>query len=107
MVALVRHTVVADRWLVLVADDAEVLAGEIGPDDDVLAVRTRQRLQVDLASWYIRQSMTLTAVLSELRSRQDHVLDPRTQALLRSVDPGKWRGGWLDQMRALVRRGTA
>jgi HTH-type transcriptional regulator, sugar sensing transcriptional regulator len=94
------------RWLVLVADDAEVLAGEIGPNDDVLAVRTRQRLQVDLAGWYIRHSMTLTAVLSELRNRQDHVLEPETQALLRSVDPSTWRGGWLDHMRTLFRRGT-
>jgi predicted transcriptional regulator len=94
------------RWLVLVADDAEVLAGEVGPNDEVLAVRTRQRLQVDMASWYIRHSMALTAVLSELRSRQDHVLEPETQALLRSVDPSNWRGGWLDHLRALVQRGA-
>jgi HTH-type transcriptional regulator, sugar sensing transcriptional regulator len=95
------------RWLVLVADNAEVLAGEIGSYDDVLAVRTRQRLQVDLAGWYIRHSMTLTAVLSELRSRQNHVLEPETQALLRSVDPSTWRGGWLDHMRTLLQRGTS
>jgi predicted transcriptional regulator len=94
------------HWLVLVADDAEVLAGEIGPSDDVLAVRTRQRLQVDLAGWYIRHSMALTAVLSELRSRQDQGLTPGTQALLRSVDPSDRRGGWLDHMRTLLRRGT-
>jgi predicted transcriptional regulator len=94
------------RWLVLVADDAEMLAGEIGPQDDVLAVRTRQRLQVDLAGWYIQHSMALTAVLSELRSRPDQELAPETQALLQSVDVGHRRGGWLDHMRALVGWGT-
>ena len=94
------------RWLVLVSDDAEMLAGEIGPQDDVLAVRTRQRLQLDLASWYIRHSMALTAVLSELRSRQDQAIGPKAQALLRAADPNDRRGGWLDQMRALLQHGV-
>jgi HTH-type transcriptional regulator, sugar sensing transcriptional regulator len=97
---------VDQRWLVLVSDDAEMLAGEISPQDDVLAVRTRQRLQVDLASWYIRHSMALTAVLSELRSRQDQVIGPEAQALLRAVDPSDRRGGWLDHMRALLQHGA-
>src|SRR5689334_1522709 len=43
----------AQHWLVLVSDDAEALAGEIGLHDDALGVRTRQQLQVGLASWYI------------------------------------------------------
>jgi HTH-type transcriptional regulator, sugar sensing transcriptional regulator len=90
------------RWLVLVSDDAEMLAGEIGPQDDVLAVRTRQRLQVDLASWYIRHSMALTAVLSELRSRQDQAIGPEARAILRAADLSDRRGGWLDHLRALL-----
>jgi HTH-type transcriptional regulator, sugar sensing transcriptional regulator len=94
------------RWLVLVSDDAEMLAGEIGPQDDVLAVRTQQRLQVDLASWYIRHSMALTAVLSELRTRQDQAIGPEAQALLQAVNPNNRRGGWLDQMRALLKHGV-
>jgi DNA-binding MarR family transcriptional regulator len=91
------------QWLVLVSDEAEALAGEIGPQDDVLAVRTRQQLQVNLANWYIRHSVTLTAVLSDLSRREDQVLEPETRALLRSVDAPNRRGGWLDQLRALVR----
>ena len=94
------------HWLVLVSDDAEMLAGEIGPHNEILAVRTRQQLQVDLAAWYIRHSMTLTAVLSDLARRQDQVLEPETQVLLRSVDPGDRKGGWLDQMRMLLQRET-
>ena len=101
-----RHCAVLgteQRWLVLVADDAEMVAGEIGPHDEVLAVRTRQQLQVDLASWYIRHSMALTAVLSELRSRQDQPIGPEAQVLLRAADLGDRRGGWLDHLRALLR----
>ncbi len=94
------------RWLVLIADDVEVLAGEIGPGNNVLAVRTRHRLQVDLAGWYIRHTMALTAVLSDLRRRENHLLEPQTEALLRSVDLSNRRGGWLDHMRALVGSAT-
>jgi predicted transcriptional regulator len=92
------------HWLVLVADNAEALAGEIGLDDDALAVRTHQQLQVDLASWYIQHSMALAAVLSDLSRRQDQVLAPETRALLQSVDPHNRHGGWLDHLRVLVRR---
>jgi DNA-binding MarR family transcriptional regulator len=94
----------AQHWLVLVSDSAEVLAGEIGLRDDALAVRTRQQLQVDLASWYIRHSMALMAVLSDLSRHPDRVLDPETRAILESVDSPDRQGGWLDHMRVLVRR---
>ena len=77
----------AQHWLVLVSDDAEALAGELDLHDDALAVRTRQQLQVDLASWYIRHSLVLTAVLSDLSRCPDQVLAPETRALLQSVDP--------------------
>src|SRR5262245_1165205 len=92
------------RWLVLVSDEAEVLAGEIDPHGGVLAVRTRQRLQADLASWYIRHSMALTAVLRDLSRRPDQVLAPETRTLLQSVDRPNRQGGWLDHLRVLVRR---
>ena len=92
------------QWLVLVSDNAEALAGEIGLDNDALAVRTRQQLQVDLASWYIQHSMALAAVLSDLSRRQDQVLASETRALLQSVDPHNRHGGWLDHLRVLVRR---
>jgi HTH-type transcriptional regulator, sugar sensing transcriptional regulator len=92
------------HWLVLVSVDAEALAGEIGLHNDALAVRTRQQLQVDLASWYIRHSMALTAVLDDLSRRPDQVLAPETRALLQSVDPHTRQGGWHDHLRVLVRR---
>lgn len=92
------------HWLVMVSDNTEALAGEIGLDNDALAVRTRQQLQVDLASWYIQHSMALAAVLSDLSRRQDQVLAPETRALLQSVDPHNRHGGWLVHLRVLMRR---
>jgi DNA-binding MarR family transcriptional regulator len=92
------------HWLMVVADDAEALAGEIGSDNNALAVRTRQQIQVNLVGWYIRHSMALTAVLSDLGQRQDQILAPETRALLQSVDARNQQGGWLDHLRALVQR---
>lgn len=92
------------HWLVLVADEAETLAGEIGRQGDVMGVRTRQQLQVNLASWYIRHSIALTAVLGELSRRQGQALEPETRALLEAADAPHRQGGWLDQLRTLLRR---
>lgn len=91
------------HWLILVSDDAEMLAGEIGAQDEVLAVRTRQRLQVDLTIWYIQHSLALTAVLRDLAGRPEQVLTPETRRVLQSIDRPNRQGGWLDYLRQLVR----
>ncbi len=57
-----RHRVAPEdsaRWLVLVPDQSEVLAGEVGDDGEALAVRTRQPLLVGLSTWYLRHSIAL------------------------------------------------
>jgi predicted transcriptional regulator len=92
------------RWLVMVPDRAEVLTGEIGPDEEALAVRTRQRLLVELAAWYIRHSLAVAAIVSDLGSRLGELLRTETQAILSSIDPNEQKGGWLEHMIRLVGR---
>jgi sugar-specific transcriptional regulator TrmB len=102
-----RYRVTAEqdtRWLILVPDGAELLAGEIGAGNDALAVRTQQPLLVDLASWYIRHSIALAAVLSDLDSQLERLLEPETLATLRSVGPTSRGDGWLEHMRRLLKR---
>jgi predicted transcriptional regulator len=87
------------RWLVLVADRAEMLAGEIIPGQDTLAVSTRQRMLVDLAIGYIQNSIALARILSGLGDLFDNLLDSETQAdldLLQSQDH------WFDSMRQVI-----
>jgi predicted transcriptional regulator len=91
------------RWLLLVADGAKLLAGEIGAGNDTLAIRTQQQLLVDLASWYIRHSIALAAVVSDLDSQLERLLEPETLATLRMVGPGVRSNGWLDHMRSLLK----
>ncbi len=90
------------RWLVLVPDGDEVLAGEIVGDDAALSVRTRQRLLVEVASWYIRHSIALAAVLTDLGPRLDDALSPQTHAVLATVGPVGRPTDWLAHMRHLL-----
>jgi DNA-binding MarR family transcriptional regulator len=100
-----RYQVLPDqktRWLVLVVDGGEVLAGEINAEA-TLAVRTRQRLLVDLTGWYIRNSIAIAAVLNDLGERLDRLIRPETRTVLESVGPAG-SGNWLEHMRYLLGR---
>ncbi len=105
-----RYRVALDRqarWLVLVANAAEVLAAEIAADKETLAVRTRQKLLVDLAAWYIRHNIAVAAILSDLGGRLKRLLSPKTRAVLAAIGPDQQQTGWLEHMRQLLRRSRA
>jgi HTH-type transcriptional regulator, sugar sensing transcriptional regulator len=87
------------RWLVLVPDGADVLAGEIGPSAETLAVRTHQGLLVELVSGYIRHGIALATVLHDLGDRLDAVLGPETHAKLDALGPALLDAGWFARMR--------
>lgn len=108
--AICQHCVALDepyRWLVLVADGTEMLAGERSVGDEVVAVRTRQPLLVQLVSWYIWHSIALATLLNELNDLSERVRDPETRASLQALGPSEQGGGWLEYMRQLLsqRRG--
>ncbi len=94
----------ANRWLLVMPDGAEALAGEIGNEEETLGVRTRQRLLLDLAGSYIRNSIALAAMLQDIGSRISEVLSPETNAILAALGPGESDEGWLEHVRRLLRR---
>lgn len=103
-----RYSVQPDdstRWLVIVADDAEVLAGQIGPGQDAQAIRTRQALLVDLSAWFVRHSIALAALLDDLGDRLPALLKPETQSILASPGGGGHTGDWLAYMSQLMQAG--
>ncbi len=93
------------RWLIVITDQAEVLAGEITGDQDAIAVRTRQRLLIDLASWYLRNTIALAALVTDLDARLDSLLRPETRAILRALGPKGPAADLLGHLRGLLRRG--
>ena len=91
-----------ERWLVLIPDQHEILAGEIKPAGETLAVRTCQNMLVSLSTWYIRHSIALAAVLRDAGDQIEALLTPETRHVLESVGPGGAEGGWLEHMRQLL-----
>jgi sugar-specific transcriptional regulator TrmB len=89
------------RWLMLIPDGEEALVGEIPTVGESSVVRTRQRLIVDLATWFIRHSIALAAVLLDAGERLETLLDTQTRATLDAIGP-RDSGGWLLYMRRLL-----
>jgi predicted transcriptional regulator len=87
------------RWLVLVRDGAELLAGEIDPSRETLAVRTRQQMLVRLAAGYIQNSIALAQIVSDLGSRFDRAISPQAIAELDALQSGDH---WFDVLRQLI-----
>lgn len=91
----------APRRLVVVADDEEAVAGEIGRDGAAHSVRTRQPLIVDLCRSSVLGNIALASVVADLGPRLDEALAPETRAALDAAAPADDPGAFLDRMRAL------
>src|SRR5579863_5824867 len=76
-----------NRALIIVADNARLLAAEITSDHQAFAIRTEERLVVELAAAYIRQSIALAALTQDLGARFDELLSPATRRVLAKLSP--------------------
>jgi len=79
-----RMAPTAARWLILIADEAEAVAGAIRSETEARGFRTRQRMLVDLTLDYIRHSIALAAVVEELGTGI-RALRPRARRWLQAV----------------------
>jgi predicted DNA-binding transcriptional regulator len=85
------------RWLVLVADQAIALVGQVG-DGLSEGMTTRQQLVVELAADFVRQNLGLAAVCQGLGSRLTDLLPAQVLAQLNDLYPD---GGFPAYLRAL------
>lgn len=90
------------RWLLAVADQSELLAGEITPHQEALAVRTQQKMLVRLTGSYIQNSIALASILNSLGNRLEPMLDPQTRDALDTLQPLKTQGRWIDELREMI-----
>lgn len=93
----------AARWLLLVVDRRQVLLGQFdaGAAEGLV---TAQRLVVELAETYIRQSLTLALLGNELADRFDGLLSLQARRLLNDFYPG---GDFLTHLRSLGETASA
>jgi predicted transcriptional regulator len=86
------------RWLMVIPDSQEVLAGQIGSSGDASLIRTRQKLLIDLSIQYIHQSIALASMLSDLgRNFKDH-FSPETRQTLYDISSSQDGVDWIAQM---------
>ncbi len=86
------------RWLLLVADEAELLAGTIAADSTTQAVGTRQPLLVQLVSSYIRQSSALGALLDDLGTQLPGLASAPTRQILGQLAPDSRAAAWPEYL---------
>lgn len=91
-----------NRWLIVIADEQELLTGDIDGAAVAQAVRTRQHLLVAVASWYIRQSVALAALLVDLGASLDAVTQPETRTLLQALGLDSKAFNWPTEMRGML-----
>jgi predicted transcriptional regulator len=92
----------AQRWLIVVRDEEEMLFASFS-EQQSSAMHTRQLSFVQMASWYVRHSIALTAILDEAGEHLRTALSPQTYAALRSAASPNGQD-WLDYMLDLVRQ---
>ena len=101
------------RWLIVGIDGKEMLAGEIDNQstdkndqdaNDAYAIRTTHRMLVELGGWYVRNSIALATLVSDLGERLPTMLSPHAATILSTLRRGTLSGGWLEQMRAALHR---
>lgn len=89
------------RWLIVVRDETELLFASLAQDQPT-ALHTWQPSLVQMASWYIRHSVALSAILTDVGDQVASLLSPRTHAALEVIAP-EHASNWLDYMLALAR----
>jgi hypothetical protein len=103
------------RWLIVGIDGKEMLAGEIDNhenrsttidenDREAYAIRTTHRMLVELGGWYVRNSIALATLVSDLGERLPAMLSTQAARVLSTLSSGGLAGGWLEQMRAALHR---
>lgn len=96
----------SSRWLIAVADEHELVAGEITSEIDALAFKTSQPLVVELGASYIRNTIALNTVMQDLGPHLDELLAPQTKAILTTLGPRR-SVGFLEYLRRLMSGNTA
>jgi len=94
------------RWLLLVPDSQEALVGEIPSSDSanhqVSVVRTRQRLLVNMTSWFIQHAIALGILLREAAEFLEGRLLPEPSAVATEGDTRNLLGDWLTFVHQLL-----
>lgn len=89
-----------ERWLVVSADERELLVGQVAPDGTAAAAVTRMEVFVAVGSHYLRNAVAAAEIARSLGPRMIEALDERAVRALRSAGLAAGAATWLDRMLA-------
>jgi sugar-specific transcriptional regulator TrmB len=88
----------AAHWLIVIRDDSEMLMGTA--DQQAAAIRTHNPNLIEMTDGYIRHSITLAAVLSDMGLELEQRLTPQSRFVLSTIGRGN---SWLQQLHTLLK----
>lgn len=86
------------RWLVVSADERELLVGQVSPDGMAVAAVTRLEAFVAVGSHYLRNAVAAAEIVRSLGNRMGDLLDAPALRALRSAGLATQDSSWLDRM---------
>jgi hypothetical protein len=97
--------VTSTRWLMVVADDRELLMGEISPGgDDAQAAHTTLQMIVTVASQYLRNTIASAEIVRSLGPKLPKLLDQDAARAIDSAGLATNSESWLKQLLGTVRQ---
>jgi HTH-type transcriptional regulator, sugar sensing transcriptional regulator len=98
-----RYRITPDQQahgLIVIQDEYEMLVGMTGIN--ATAIRTRQSGLINMTAWYVRHSITLAAIVTDMGGSLESMLRPETHQLLHGIGQGD---SWLEYIQRLVETG--
>ena len=92
------------RWLMLVADDRELLLGQVGATGEVKAAHTTLEVFVAMTSQYVRNTIAAAEIVRSLGPRLPKLLDRGALQAVQGAGLASGSESWLKRLSAAVRR---
>jgi HTH-type transcriptional regulator, sugar sensing transcriptional regulator len=92
------------RWLMLAADDREVLMGQISPGSDARAAHTTLPMIVAVGAQYLRNTIAAAEIVRSLGPSLPKLLDRDSARAIQGPELAVDGRSWLKQLLATVRR---
>ena len=92
------------RWLMLAADDREMLVGQVGPGSQAHGAQTTLAAMVAMTSQYVRNTIAAAEIVRSIGPRLPKLLDAEAQRAVQGAGLAVGGESWLKRLTGAVRR---
>jgi hypothetical protein len=94
----------SSRWLMVVADDREVLMGEVSAAGDARAAHTSLPMIVTMAAQYLRNTIAASEIVRSVGTRLPKLVDRDAARALEGAELAVNKQSWMKQLLETVRQ---